>query len=157
RISIETGNPLAWRQIIDALGPGIASKDRHSVRGALLKGQLHRVITRIDVLEILLDIAKQGLAGNCVKTPRSATDRRRIEVQSLSQVAAVRPDIGAAHQYAIRELVLERQVPVVNCRNLVLVHRVPRQDELIQSKYGILRRREPCRQRIDAGLRRAVK
>src|SRR5512132_4322764 len=84
---VEAGNPGTRRQVVETLRPGVVGEDHQSRGQALLRGQLQRVVVRIDILQILLDGAEQSTAGDRVETSgsrRRGPNRSRIQVERFS-------------------------------------------------------------------------
>src|SRR5690349_15051995 len=57
--SVEAGDTSIRRKIVNALGPRVVSENSQAMRHTFLNGKLKGVVGRIDVLSVLLDLAKQ--------------------------------------------------------------------------------------------------
>src|SRR5216684_106235 len=91
---IEASDARARREIVDALGPCVTAENRQAVGHALFGRQLERVVRRINVLRVLLNLGKQVARRNTQRShdgvqPEGAYrptrgDRSRIQVQRFS-------------------------------------------------------------------------
>src|SRR5260370_12542650 len=75
-IGADVGNSPARRQVVNALGPGVAAHDGEPARHPLFGAQLQRMVTGVYVLRVLADTA--------IDTRRTQVARRQSRVESKS-------------------------------------------------------------------------
>src|SRR5579859_2709787 len=128
------------------------------MRHALLERQLKRVVRGVYVLGVLLNRAKQVARSDAQGSddgiqPEGALrpgggEGRRIQVQGLREMRAVRTDVGGAHEDVRGQLVLDAKIPVINSRHLIVMVGVPAQVEAAKGKCRVRGRGKGSRKEI---------